>query len=132
MEPDRLEQIPAFAALSPEERAELARSLREVAVEAGTALAEQGANAYELYFIEAGEAEVRRGGEVLATLTAGDVFGEIGILVTGKRTASVVATTPMRLLALFTRDYNRIKDEMPALVSSVRATMADRVARTSF
>jgi len=132
MESDRLDHIPAFAALTPEERAELAGCLREVSVDAGTSLAVQGDNAYELFFIEAGEAEVRRDGEVLATLSPGDVFGEIGVLVTGTRTASVVATSPMRLLALFTRDFTRIKAQMPALVSAVRATMADRVARTSF
>ena len=85
-------------------------------MDAGTSLAVQGDNAYELFFIEAGEAEVRRDGEVLATLSPGDVFGEIGVLVTGTRTASVVAISPMRLLALFTRDFTRIKAQMPALV----------------
>jgi CRP-like cAMP-binding protein len=132
MEPDRLDHIPTFAALTPEERAERAGCLREVTVDAGTSLIKQGDNAYELFFIEDGEAEVRRGGESIATLAAGDVVGEIGMFVTGTRTASVVATSPMRLLALFTRDFKRIEREMPSLVKAVRDTMAERVARTSF
>jgi CRP-like cAMP-binding protein len=51
---------------------------------------------YELFVIESGEAEVRKRGEVIRTLGPGDAFGEIGLLATGTRTASIVATTPMQ------------------------------------
>jgi CRP-like cAMP-binding protein len=83
MEPARLDQIPLFADLSAEERAEVAACLREVTVDAGTALATQVENAYELFVIEEGDAEVRKDGELVWTLGAGDVFGEIGLLATG-------------------------------------------------
>lgn len=82
--------------------------------------------------IEAGEAEVHRGGEVIATVRQGDVVGEIGLLVTGTRTASIVATTPMTLVAMFSREFKQIEKRMPAIATSLRATMRDRVARTSF
>jgi CRP-like cAMP-binding protein len=132
METDRVDQIALFAALTAEERAEVAACLREVSVDAGASLVTQGENAYELFVIEAGEAEVRRDGEVVRTLAAGDVFGEIGVLATGTRTASVVATSPMRLLAMFTREFRQLERRMPALAKSLRRTMAERVARTSF
>jgi CRP-like cAMP-binding protein len=132
MEPSRLANVPAFAQLTADERAQVAACLREVAVDAGAALATQGENAYELFVIEAGDAEVRKDGEVVATLGAGDVFGEIGLLATGTRTASVVATSPTRLLAMFSREYKQLESRMPALAKSLRATMAERVARTSF
>jgi CRP-like cAMP-binding protein len=132
METDRLDQIPLFAALTAEERAELAACMREVTVDAGASLVTQGENAYELFVIEAGEAQVRRDGEVVTTLTAGDFFGEIGVLATGTRTASVVASSPMRLLAMFTREFKQLERRMPALTKSLREKMAERVARTSF
>ena len=88
-----------------EERAEIAACTREVSVETGATLATQGENAYEFFVIETGEAEVRRDGDVIATLRAGDVVGEIGLLVTGRRTASIVATTPMTLVAMFSREF---------------------------
>jgi CRP-like cAMP-binding protein len=132
MEPARLDQISLFAALSAEERAEVAACLREVTVEAGTSLATQGDNAYELFVIEAGEAEVRKDGEILRTLSAGDVFGEIGVLATGTRTASVVASSPMRLVAMFVREFKQLERRMPALARTLRETMAERVARSSF
>jgi CRP-like cAMP-binding protein len=132
MEPDRLDQIPLFAGLTAEERAEVAACLREVTVDAGTALATQGENAYELFAIEAGDAEVRKDGEVVRTLSAGDVFGEIGLLATGTRTASVVATSPMRLVVMFSREYKQLESRVPQLARSLRQTMAERVAETSF
>jgi CRP/FNR family transcriptional regulator, cyclic AMP receptor protein len=132
MDAARLEHLPVFAELSDEQRAEIAACTREVHVEAGDTFATQGDNAYEFFVIETGEAEVRRGGEVIASLRDGDVFGEIGLLVTGTRTASVVATTPMTLVAMFTRDFKRIERRMPSIAESLRATMRERVARTSF
>jgi len=132
MEPARLDQSPLFAALSAEERAEVAACLREVTVDAGISLATQGENAYELFVIEAGEAEVRKDGEIVRTLSAGDVFGEIGVLATGTRTASVVATSPMRVVAMFVREFKQLESRMPALARSLRETMAERVGRTSF
>jgi CRP-like cAMP-binding protein len=130
MEPARLERLPLFAELDAEQRAEVASCVRDVDVVAGATLATQGENAYEFFVIEEGEAEVRRGGEVIALLRQGDVFGEIGLLVTGTRTASVVAVTPMKLVAMFSREFQRIQDRMPAVADTLRATMRDRVART--
>jgi CRP-like cAMP-binding protein len=132
MEPARLAQIPLFASLSPEERGEVAECLREVTVDAGTTLVTQGEHAYEVFAIEAGDAEVRMDHKVVRTLGAGDAFGEIGLLTTGTRTASVVATSPMRLVAMFARDFKRLEGRAPGLAKSLRKTMAERVAETSF
>jgi CRP/FNR family cyclic AMP-dependent transcriptional regulator len=132
MDSERLAGLPLFADLDDSERAELAPCTREVKVEAGATVATQGDNAYEFFVIEAGEAEVRRGGEVIASVREGDVVGEIGLLVTGTRTASIVATTPMTLVAMFSREFKRIDTRMPAIAESLRATMRERVARTSF
>jgi CRP-like cAMP-binding protein len=132
MEPDRLASIPLFAELSDEERAEVAPCLREVTVDAGASLVTQGDNAYELFVIESGDAEVRKDGKVIRSLGATDAFGEIGLLATGTRTASVVATSPMRLLAMFSREFKHLEDSHPELVKALRKTMAERVAESSF
>ena len=132
MDAARLAQIPLFAELTEDERAEVAACMREVTVDAGTTLASEGDNAYELFFIESGDADVHKGGEVVRRLGPGDVFGEIGLLATGTRTASVVATSPMQLVAMFTREYTKLEGHLPGLVKSLRDTMAKRVADTSF
>jgi CRP-like cAMP-binding protein len=132
MDPERLAGLPLFADLDDEQLAEVAECTREVAVAAGETLASQGDNAYEFFVIEAGEADVRRDGEVIASVRQGDVVGEIGLLVTGARTASIIATTPMTLVAMFSREFRQIERRMPEIATSLRATMRERVARTSF
>jgi CRP-like cAMP-binding protein len=131
MDAARLAGMPLFADLNEEERAEVAARAHEVTVDAGATLALQGDNAYELFVIEEGEAEVRRDDETIATLREGDVCGEIGVLVTGTRRATVVATTPMRLVAMFSRDFKQIERRMPSVTARLREIMRERVARTT-
>jgi CRP/FNR family transcriptional regulator, cyclic AMP receptor protein len=131
MDAARLEGMSLFADLDGEQRAVIASCVHELSVDADTTLALQGENAYELFVIEQGEAQVRRDGEPIATLGEGDVFGEIGVLVTGTRRASVVATTPMRLVAMFSRDFKQIEGQMPALADRLREIMRERVARSA-
>ena len=132
MDPERLAGLPLFADLDDGERAEVAACAREVNIAAGDTLATEGENAYEFFVIEAGEAEVHKDGQIIGSVGPGDVVGEIGLLVTGARTASVVATTPMTLVAIFSRDFKQIEKRLPAIAKSLRATMRERVARTSF
>ena len=132
MDAARLAQIPLFADLTDDERAEVAACMREITVDAGTTLASEGDNAYELFVIEAGNADVHKGGQVIRKLGPGDVFGEIGLLTTGTRTASVVAISQMRLAAMFSREYKQLEGRLPELAKSLRETMARRVAETSF
>ncbi len=56
----------------------------------------EGDFGHGFFAIEDGTAEVLRDDTVVASLGPGDVFGEIALLASGRRTASVVATTPMR------------------------------------
>jgi CRP/FNR family transcriptional regulator, cyclic AMP receptor protein len=61
--------------------------------------------------IESGTAEVTRDGQSLGSLGPGDVFGEIGVLERSQRTASVTATSPMRLIRLTNWDVKRLPRE---------------------
>jgi CRP-like cAMP-binding protein len=132
VEPARLEGMALFVDLSGEEREEIAASMHDVAVDAGTVLASEGDNAYQLFVIEAGEAEVRKGGEHIRMLRPGDFFGEIGLLATGTRTASVTARSPMRLVVMFSREFRQIERRTPTVAKKLREAMRERVARTSF
>ena len=126
MDSAALDDIPLFARLSDGDRAEVAAALRDLAVDTDAMLAVQGDNAYQWFVIESGTAEVRRDGDAVRTLGPGDVFGEIGLLATGTRTASVVATSPMRLGAMFMRDFIQLERRLPGLARALRETMAER------
>ncbi len=95
---DVLREVPFFEGLSSKHLANIDGYLDEVNVESGRVLTKQGEGAYEAFIIADGVAEVRKDGEVLRETEVGELIGEIGILKNSLRTATVVATTPMRLL----------------------------------
>ncbi len=57
-----------------------------------------------MFAVVEGTADVLKDGKRIRMLDTGDVFGEIAVLYGGHRTATVVATTPMRLVMIFNRD----------------------------
>ena len=126
MDPDRLRAIPVFASLDDDTLKGIATFATESSVPAGKQLVKEGDYAYEFMAIEEGEAYVIRGGEKVATLGPGDFFGEIAVLEKTLRTASVVATTPMRLVTLTHWDLKRVGDA----IEQIRATLEERKRNT--
>ena len=72
--------------------------------------------------------EVRSGGERIAELGAGDFFGEIALLEGGTRTATVVATTPLRLIVMSAHEFRRMEQDLPAIADRVRAAVRARLS----
>ena len=75
-----------------------------------------------------GEADVLTAdGAVAAILGPDDAFGEIGVLLTGKRTATVIARTPMSLLSLRDRDFQPIRTRVPDFERSISRLGSERL-----
>jgi CRP-like cAMP-binding protein len=111
MDPSRLRAIELFANLSDDDLRRVATFATETSVGENTMLMREGDYATDLVGIEEGTAEVQRGGQPIATLSTGDVFGEMGLIEKTKRTASVVSTSPMRLVKLTHWDVRRLPAE---------------------
>jgi CRP-like cAMP-binding protein len=124
MDSDHLKSIPLFSGLSEKALNTVAVFATETSVSAGKLLVHEGDYSYDLIVIESGTADVLKGGEVIGTLGAGDVFGEMGVLQGAKRMADVVATSSMRLITLSKWDLKRISaevgDQLQALVEDRR------------
>jgi CRP-like cAMP-binding protein len=120
-----LGDIPLFARMPDEERDRFARVCTEVEVEAGATLVTEGDFGHAMFVITEGAADVLRDGNVVRALGAGDVFGEIAVLSGGRRTATVVARTPLRLVAVLNRDVWRLERESPDVGAALRATIDD-------
>jgi CRP-like cAMP-binding protein len=115
-----LASYPLFASLSKQERETVGRYLDQIDVRAGRVLAGQGDFAHEFFVIESGEATVERDGQPLGTLRAGDFFGEIALVETDRRTATVRAETDMRLLVMHQRDFASMVVQSPAIAERLR------------
>jgi CRP-like cAMP-binding protein len=130
MDASRLAAFPVFADLPAAELDVVAAAVREVDIDAGataTTLDDYGA---AIYFVEQGEADVQsESGEASQALGPGDTFGEIAVLLTGERTATVVARTPMRLLSLSDQDFQRIRPRVPEFERSLRRLGVERAGR---
>jgi CRP/FNR family cyclic AMP-dependent transcriptional regulator len=126
LDPNRLKSIPLFEDVEDEEVAQIAPFAEEEQVDEGTYLVREGDFSYEFMAIEEGQAEVLRDGEHVAELGPGDFFGEIGLLEKDRRTATVVAKTPMRLITLTGWDMKRMEKTMPEAVDKVRAVIEER------
>jgi CRP/FNR family cyclic AMP-dependent transcriptional regulator len=111
MDPNRLKEIYLFSQLSDEEAHRLAAFATETSVAEGQILMKEGDYSTELIGIEEGAADVVRDGETIASLGQGDVIGEMGLLTREPRNASVIATSPMRVLKLTHWEVKRMSSE---------------------
>ncbi len=127
MDAARLSTIPVFSRLSKREREQVARWADEVDVPAGKELTQQGRLAYEFFAIEGGSADVLQDGERIASLGPGDFFGEIALLETDRRTASVVATSPMTLVVMHSRDFRQMAREIPDVAEQLQQAIRQRL-----
>jgi CRP/FNR family transcriptional regulator, cyclic AMP receptor protein len=130
MDPARLKSLPLFGELSERERGRVAQWADEVDVPVGKHLVDQGDFAYEFFVIEEGTADVLKGEERLAELGPGDFFGELGLhSEDDRRTASVVATSPLRTIVMFGRDFRQMEDEMPGVAARIKRAIEERSPR---
>ena len=127
MDPREIAAIPLFAGLSKDDQKIVAQYADEVDVSAGTKLAQEGKLAYEFFAIREGTADVTLDGRHAAALGPGEFFGEIGLLAGERRVASVVATSPMRLVVLTGSQLRAIDSRMPGVAERIRSAMAQRL-----
>jgi CRP/FNR family transcriptional regulator, cyclic AMP receptor protein len=111
MDPNRLKEIPIFSHLSDEEAKRLAAFATETSVADGQILMKQGDYSTELIGIQEGTADVIQDGTKIASLGAGDLIGEMGLLEHEPRNADVIATSPMRVMKLTHWEIRRMSDE---------------------
>jgi CRP-like cAMP-binding protein len=89
---------------------------------AGETLMTEGDFGYSLFVLCSGSADVKHAGETIATVGPGDVVGEVGVLA-GRRTASVIASSPIEALGLFKRDVWKLEQSCPDAAERIRAAM---------
>jgi CRP-like cAMP-binding protein len=124
---EALKRAPLFEGLSKKELRELASATDDLSVKAGTVLCREGRLGREFFVIVDGEAEVTKSGKRLATRGPGEFFGEIALLTTTKRTATVTAKTPLRCFILTRGDFRRVLDENPGVERKVMQALGERL-----
>jgi CRP/FNR family transcriptional regulator, cyclic AMP receptor protein len=125
-----LNGIPLFADLSKKDREQIARWADEIDEPAGFRLVDQGRFAHEFFVLIEGTVEVRKDDEHLTDLGPGDFFGEIALVEHERRTASVVATTPVRAMVMHEREFSAVRHQMPAVAERIEDAIQERAPRS--
>lgn len=126
MEPAQLKRIPLFAEASDEELKQVAAFAESKEVGEGTEVISEGGFSRALMAIEEGTAEVSRDGEHVADLGPGDVFGEAGMLDDSLRSATVTATSPLKLISMGHFEVKRLKKDAPQVYAAIEQLVAER------
>lgn len=124
---ERLTRVPMFSGCSKKELTTIAKVVRPVDHPAGAVIAREGEPGAGLFVIDEGEADVTIGGRTVNHLVAGDFFGEMALLDGGPRTATVTATTDIKLYALTEWVFRGLLMEHPSIAFRTLEAVAGRL-----
>lgn len=128
---DAIKRAPLFAQCSRRDLAEIAKIADEIDLREGKEMTREGAPGREFFVLLSGTADVRRKNRKVATLKAGDFFGEIALVSRKPRTATVVATSPVRALVVTKQSFRGLLEHQPQIQLKVLQALAERVAGDS-
>ncbi len=111
-------RIPLFSTLTAAEIAEIMTMLRAQKVESGVIIARRGEPAHAMYLIADGEVEIKLRHKHVR-LGSGQFFGEISVLRNTRRSATVTAMAPTRLLVLDAMDLHGLMERQPELAARI-------------
>jgi CRP/FNR family transcriptional regulator, cyclic AMP receptor protein len=124
----QLRDVPFFSRLSKRELATVAQKTDEVDVKEGDVVAREGEFGQEFFVIIDGTAEVLRDETPIAELGPGEFFGEMALLDEDRRTATVKAISPMKVLVMTRTSFRTIDRSMPQVHSAVVDAIKERRA----
>ncbi len=127
---DLTEHVPLFRECSPPLRNVLLMALQPRIFVPGSWVVHAGETGTEIYFVTSGEMEILsvEDERIFGTMTGGDYFGDLSLLLEEKRTASVRAVTFSEAFALGRVDFNAIKSEYPEFRDVLKKISSERSA----
>jgi CRP-like cAMP-binding protein len=128
---ERLAKVPIFSGCTKKELLTIAKVVRSIEHDRGSVIAAEGEPGAGLFVIEEGEADVTIGGRRVNHLKAGDFFGEMALLDGGPRTATVVASTRVKLFALTEWVFRGLLMEHPTIAFRTLEAVAGRLRQAT-
>ncbi len=115
-----------FSQIPSEDLATIAQITDEVHYEEGDDIVREGEPGDALYLIVSGEVRVHQGGEDVAKLTERQIVGEMSLLDSEPRSASVSALTDLTLLRISRDDFNEILGEKVEIALGIIKVLTQR------
>jgi CRP/FNR family transcriptional regulator, cyclic AMP receptor protein len=124
---ETLRDVPLFAELDDRDLEQLARQMHERRFPEGAEVTSEGAGGAGFFVIAEGNAEVAVGGERRTSLGPGDFFGEIALIDTGVRSASITAATDLLCYGLTPWEFRPFVEEHPQVAWALLQALAARL-----
>jgi CRP/FNR family cyclic AMP-dependent transcriptional regulator len=124
---ETLRNVPLFAELDERELDQLARQMHERRFPEGADVTSEGAGGAGFFVIAEGNADVTVAGEHRASIGPGDFFGEIALIDTGVRSASITAATELLCYGLTAWEFRPFVEEHPKVAWALLQTLAGRL-----
>ena len=124
---EHLKRVPLFARMGRHELERLGQLADEIEVGLDRHVTEQGDTGHEFFVVLDGRLMVLDGTRPIATLGPGDFFGEIALIESVPRTATVRAEGIAQLLVIGHREFHALMDEFPSIRRAVMDALAERV-----
>jgi CRP/FNR family transcriptional regulator, cyclic AMP receptor protein len=122
-----IKRVPLFSECSRKDLAEIAAIADEIDLREGKELTKEGRAGREFFVLIEGDADVKKGSRRINRLGAGDFFGEIALVTRRPRTATVIATSPVRALVITDRSFRSLLEHQPEIQSKVMSALAARL-----
>ena len=122
-----LKSVPLFASCSKSDLRRIAALADGIDFDDGRTLIREGTRGSEFFVVVEGALRVTRDGKKLSDLGAGDFVGEMALVADVPRTATVTASTPVRLLVLTKRGFLELLNQSPSIATRVLQSLGERL-----
>jgi CRP-like cAMP-binding protein len=122
-----LGKIPLFSGIKPKELKKLGKRMSERSFNEGDEITREGESGIGFFVIEEGNASVSIGGEIVRTLGPGAHFGEIALIDSGPRSATIIASTDLRCRGMSAWEFKPFVEEHPEVAWALLETLVGRL-----
>jgi CRP-like cAMP-binding protein len=124
---ETLSAVPLFQGVKPKELKKLANRMQDRSFGEGDAITTQGKSGIGFFVIEHGNATVSIDGKIVRTLGPGEYFGEIALIDSGPRSATIVASTDLRCHGITAWEFRPFIEQHPEVAWPMLETLASRL-----
>jgi CRP/FNR family cyclic AMP-dependent transcriptional regulator len=124
---ERLAQVPLFSGIKPKELNKLGKRMTERTFSAGEEIMTEGKSGIGFLVIEDGNATVSVGGKIVRTLGPGEHFGEMALIDSGPRSATIVASTDLHCRGMSAWEFKPFVEEHPEVAWALLETLVSRL-----
>jgi CRP-like cAMP-binding protein len=126
-----LASVPVFSNCTKRQLEEVGKVADELVLPVGKVLARQGEVGFEMFILLDGTAAVTRDGQRVATVSAGDIVGELAVLSRHPRNATITAETELGVLVLTHGGLDQLLDDIPGLAKHMLYEITTRIVEGS-